>query len=415
MSNVSPLPYSVELQFFGQRPVTIGPKYVSITQEEFAHDTAVMQFWADDANSSAYVSGTPMALTFGRTAAKRMFYGYVNHVSRTNNSTSKARTLTDRNSVTVTCVGASYWMKQPGTVAWYNQTASQIIAQIATRYNLGANIVPHSTVWPVLQMAGCTYWQFCVELAKRIGYTFYCNGTQLIFKPRQTNTSAIPSAIGFYDYKADPAGFPVFTPTLGATSPAGGQLANRQLAGINPRTNTITYSQVSGSTDTSILGLSQETPVFNHTEHFTSNSQEENLARVSGAGNLNQLYLTASATLPGNPMLCQGSLISVANANGSQNGLWYIEKAHHTLDLNTYLLELELGRDSLGPTQVINGITATSTVSPTVLQGNRWISSIPSSAVEVGNDVREIPVYAVGRGNLQVSVDTLGAGNGGGG
>ena len=413
MSNVSPLPFSSELQFFGARPTTVGPSYISIVQEEFAHDTAVMQFWADDANAAAYQSGTPIAVTFGRTSAKRIFYGYVNHVSRTNNSTTQAKGLTGRNSTTITCVGASYWMKQPGTVAWYNQTASQIVVQIAARYNLDANIVPHTTVWPVLQMAGCTYWQFCVELAYRIGYTFYCNGTQLVFKPRQTNPNTIPSVVGFYDYRADPAGFPIFTPTLGATSPGGGQLENRQLAGINPRTNTVTYSQVSGSSDTPILGLSQETPRFNKTEHFTSNNQAENLSRLTGAGNHNQLYLTASATLPGNPMLCQGSLINVANANGSQNGLWYIKKACHTMDLQTYTLELELGRDSLGPTSYINGVTATKTVPPVTLSDNRWVSQTPYYNQE--NSVNNIPFYVFGQGSTLVNVVNTASSTGGGG
>ena len=230
------LPFYSSVQFYGQQQPPFGPQSLTITQEEFCHDTLVLQqAWADDVTSDSYVSGMPVSAAFGRTGAQRSFYGYVNHATRTNNALAIIG-LTGRNSTTVTCVGASFWMKQEGTKTFTNMTASQVIEAIAAQFNLDTDVVPHNVVWPNLQMAGMTYWAFCVMLAKRIGYTFYCNGIQLVFKPRVTDPSNLSSLAAVYDYRGNPGGLPIFTPVLGVASPQGGQLLNRQAAGVNPST-----------------------------------------------------------------------------------------------------------------------------------------------------------------------------------
>jgi hypothetical protein len=220
-----------------------------------------------------------------------------------------------------------------------------------------------------------SYWQLGVMLAKRIGYTFYCSGVELVFKPRQTNPFQISGLVAQYDYRADPGGMPKFMPTVGATSPAGGQLAHRRLAGVNPRTNQVTYSTLSGSPQVTFLGQVPNPPVFNKTEHETTNSQVECNAKLNGIGQSNQLYITATASASGNPFVSQGSLISVVNANGSQNGLWFVEKATHCMDVKNYTMELELGRDSLGSVGLTHPVSQIPVTNPTVvLSANKWVS-----------------------------------------
>ena len=340
--------FSVKVQFYGQRAQTINPAYVSITQEEYKHDILTMQIFADDSTVPAYLSGAPVNVTFGRPTSKRTFYGYVNHVKRLNKSLSTVESPEDANSTVITCVGASYFMKQAGTESWTNQTASQVVKQIAKKFNLATDIEDSKTVWPSLQMNGQSYWEFCAELAKRIGYTFYCNGVQLAFKNRPTNTKKITGNVYVYDYSKQSIYLPEFHPTLGATSIEEGLLRRRELAGVNPRTTTLTFSKQDGSTFLPLLGLKQETPRFVEIEHTPSDSQKETTARVKSLGAYNQMYLSAQAHLSGEPQVSQGSLIQILNANGSQNGLWYVCKAHHYLDRWNYTTELQLGRDSIG-------------------------------------------------------------------
>lgn len=365
-------PFSSSVQFYGTQVPPLGPNYLQVYQEEFKHDIAVMQFWADDVDADSYASGAPMVAVFGRPPVSRIFYGYVNHPTRTNNALSTVSSLTDRNSTTITCMGASWFMKQAGNRSWEGMTASQIVQAVADIFGLAADITPHETVWPSVPMAGMSYWQLCVMLAKRIGYTFYCSGVQLVFKPRQTDPSNLSGLIASYNYRADPGSLPVFTPTLGATSPAGGQLVDRQSASINPRTNQVIYSHVSGNPSPTILGSTINTPIFRKTEHFTVSSQEEADAKTAGAGLSNQLYLTATALANGNPLISQGSLIYVMNANGSQNGLWFVEKAVQLLNTSTYSMDLCLGRDSLGAAAVIDGTSQIKTPPIAALSGGVW-------------------------------------------
>jgi len=368
------LPYTVSASFGGTQLSPVGPNEVKVTQQEFMHDMAVMQIWADDVNSDSYTSGMPMTLTFGRPDLKRIFYGYVNHVSRVNNSMTSA-TMANRNAVWITCMGASWYMQQTGTQVFRSQTASQIVSTIAQQFGLATNIVAHTTIWPTMQMAGMSYWQFCVMLAKRIGYTFYCSGAQLVFKPRQTDSSNVTGLVATYDYKTNPGSLPVFTPVLGATSPSGGQLANRKLAGINAQTNQIVYSNVSGNPAPTTLGNTINNPVFDKTEHFTVGTQQEAATKAAGAGQLNQLYLTAEAQSVGAPLISQGSLIYVLNANGSQNGLWFVQKAVHRLNTSTYTTDFNVGRDSLGQSVVTPSGTITTTQLPVaVLVNNKWVA-----------------------------------------
>ena len=368
-------PYSSDVQFYGVQRPTINPNTLQITQQEFCHDVCVLTFWADDIGADSYNSGMPMSLTWGRPLVKRAFYGYVSHASRSNNALAGSMDLMTRNSTTVVCFGASWPMKASGTITWQNQTASQVVTQIAQSFGLITNIIPHDTVWPVLHMAGMTFWEFCVMLAKRIGYTFYVSGATLFFKPRNTDPTQLAGLVAYYDYRRDPGSMPVFMPTVGATNPFGGDLTNRNVSGIDFRTNQIIYSSLAGSPQSKTFGNFTDTPVFNKTEHFTVRNQDEANVKINGAGQSNQLYITASARGTGDPLIAQGSLVFVANANGSQNGLWFVTKCVQNMAPTAYSMDFSLGRDSLGATVQVSGVTSVNTQHPVILSGGQWVAA----------------------------------------
>jgi len=205
-------------------------------------------------------------------------------------------------------------------------------------------------VWPTLPMLGLSYWSFCCSLAQRIGYTFYANGVELVLKKRNTNPANLTGYVASFDQQANPAAIPSFTPVLGTTSAPGGQLVNRQMASINPRTGQMSAVTLNGSPALHLLGARRASPRFTQVLHGTAHTSQEASTKVDGEGLLNQLYITASATVSGDAQIAQGSLVYISNVNGSQNGLWYVEQAQHVFDVSTYTLSLSLGRDSLGAT-----------------------------------------------------------------
>jgi hypothetical protein len=373
---MTPLAYAMQTQFYGaglqtQLPT---PNTLKVTQQEFAHDVAQMEFWGGNVDSDSLESGMPMFLQFGRPPLMRAFYGYVNHASRVNNSLTGD--AVGRNALRITCVGASWPMKETHTTAYFNMTSTQIVEQIAATYGLVTNIVPDSTVWSVKNQAGQTDWQFICALMQEIGYTLYCSGVTIFASPRTTDPNSLTSVAVVYDYKANPTGLPIFTPTLGSNNPTGGQLRNRQLAAIDPRSGQVVYSAVSGSPGPAVLGGVQNTPPFTETEQCSAQSLQEVQSKVNGAGQANQLYITAEATGSGNPAIGQGSLVFVQNANGGQNGLWFTTKAIHSMNPQTYTLDMCFGRDSVGAT--VNAVILPQTsIPPTgVLNGaGNWVAA----------------------------------------
>lgn len=351
------IPFSAAAAFYADAPNTPlpNPAVLEICQEEYAHETAKMLFWGGDVDVSGLYSGTPVVIDYANADTGRTFYGYVNHTER--NSTGFASvSLMERNSLTIYCVGASYFMKQPDTKSWFQTTLAPVVQQIAGLFGLSTSLQQDTTVWPSLQMAGQSYFEFLCKWAKRIGYAFYPSGPQLVFKPRQVNPRAIGAVAASYDYRNDVARMPIFRPVIGSTTPGTGRMRTRQVSGIDPRTGKLFTSTITGSGATSRLGTNVDSSVFTEINHEIFGSQAEATARVKGDALYNQMYLRADALAAGDPNVSAGSLIYVQNANGAQNGLWYVNKVRHCLDQNKYEMHLDLGRESRGPTKAIGTV-----------------------------------------------------------
>lgn len=375
MTNSAVVPFQVSVSFEGTSPATTQPNTVRITQEEFCHDVAELEFWADDV--TAYSSGQPVQIQFGRPGAFRVFYGYVNEATRINNHLSSAGTsLTSRNATRIWCVGSTYWMKDVASMSWTNSTVTQAISQIAQQFGLSLLSSPaDATIWPVLQMASQSWWEFCVKNAKRIGFTLVSDGIQLVLIPRQTNPLQALQNIVAYDYSSS-LGILSFTPTVGANATINGALRNRQAAAVNPFTNAVMTASIQGAQlpPSSVMGLSPDVPIFTDIEHLTACSMGELSSKLSGCGLDNQLYLGASALFSGNALILPSSLVFITNGNGSQNGVWYTHRAVHTLTPQTYTTETFLGRNSTGETQIIGPSLATGSVPTANLVQGRWRS-----------------------------------------
>lgn len=348
------LHFAVDVSFQGQGPQTPlpSPTTFCLTEQEYSHAVLVLDYWGGDVQTQSLTTGTPILVNFGRPPQMRTFYGYVNHAGRTSNQLSSSRE--GRNSISIFCIGASWPLKQRDVANYTGLTNTQIIQQIATQFGLGSHIVPfYGSTGAAKQQGGLSYWEWCVQLAQEIGYTFYCDGIQLVAKPRQTNPNDLSSLAIVYDYMNNPALLPIFNPVLGSNSPGGGQLRNRQVAGVDARTVQPFFVNVSGSNTPNVMGVVQETPPFTTIEQFTAQNTSQAMAKLQGVAQANQLYLTASAVGPGSPQVGPGQLIFVKNANGSQNGLWFVTGAEHHINQQTYAMSLDLGRDSIGQTATL--------------------------------------------------------------
>lgn len=356
--------FAVDVYFSGD--VSIGPStqlgtptVFCLNQREFSHEVLDMQYWGGDVQSFTLATGQPVWVSWGRPPAMRIFYGYINHAGRVNNQLSQDRD--GRNSINVHCVGASWVLKDRASSVYSSLTNTQIVSAIVSQYNLGQYVVPSTgNTGSSKQQGGLSYWEWMVQLMQEIGYTLYPDGIQIVAKPRQTNPRNLSNLAATYDYSANPAGLPIFNPVLGSNSPAGGQLRNRVNAGIDVQTLQPYVTTISGSNTSSVLGTQQEPPPFTEIEQMTTQNISQSVSKLQGVAQANQMYLTATAVGPGNSNIAPGQVIYVQNANGSQNGLWWVCGVEHHMIEQTYTMTMNLGRDSVGTTQLIQVMPQTS-------------------------------------------------------
>ena len=145
------------------------------------------------------------------------------------------------------------------------------------------------------------------------------------------------------------------------------------MGGVDASTLQPYVLSLAGSGTSNVLGVKQETPPFTDTVQLVSRSVGEAQGKLSGMGQANQLYITAMTVGPGDPGIAPGQLVFVKNANGSQNGLWFVTGVDHRLSAHNYIMTMTLGRDSIGQTASFNIVPQTSLPQETAfLASNVW-------------------------------------------
>lgn len=157
---------------------TAAPQFVyklTLHQNRYKHEIAVIQFRDWGASYDAVQSGSPITFTIVDVTGKREFIGYVHSVTR---DQSPSKNITE-----VMAVGPSYKMKSPHQRIYKDMSADGIIQQIASEYRFNAYTVAHPRVYPQVSQAGHTDWEFMVRLAKQCGYSLRTQNTEIYMQP----------------------------------------------------------------------------------------------------------------------------------------------------------------------------------------------------------------------------------------
>jgi hypothetical protein len=204
----------------------------------------------DEAISIA--SGDPVIFTYRRGTESAKFNGYVHSVTQNNTAAI--------NKTTVSCVGASYVMKNTDQKIYKNVTADQVVAKIARKHGFTPITQTHPRKRQSVVQAGLSDWQLLTSLAKQTGYALYASNTSLIFmsKDKLFNDNKANAPYFFYVSEVDA---PTTAPGLrmygsilnynidvSDESPESGTVVNRVITGRNQITgelidNTVPYSR----------------------------------------------------------------------------------------------------------------------------------------------------------------------------
>lgn len=353
-----------DVTFSSDRPWPLVTE-VYFSMGEYRHDVAMITVPVDTPDAGRYVSGRPLSIAWGNSVQRSdNWYGYINHVEPLYSE------LGDEPRLQVYCIGATRVFRGENSKQWKSRTIPQVITDIASKKRFRVESDPHTTVWPTLTQHGESDWKFMVGLAQRIGYTLTSVGTTLQLRKRSTSM------------KNDGLAIPVLSPSLftlnelktsyGATSPQGGDLAMREVWGVDMRRNQPIYKKQSPPSPK--FGTASAEPVHNRivTGHVASSLAEAS-AKLEGLAEANRLYISGAATAPGNVRVRAGALVFVKDVSLADWGFWFVKGVEHTIQGHDHTMEIDLGRDSVGSDRVTDPPTVTSRApSPARLIGGVW-------------------------------------------
>lgn len=202
--------------------------------------------------SISMASGDPVIFKYRRGLESATFNGYIHSVGQDNTS--------GTNSTSVTCVGASYVMKDTDQQIYKNVSADQVVAKIARKYGFTPITQIHPRKRKSIVQAGLTDWQMLTSLARQTGYALYPSNTSLIFmsKDKIFNDKKVNAPYFFYVSEKDAPVTPYALRMYGTIldynidvsdeSPESGRVVDRVITGRNQNTgssinDTIAYKK----------------------------------------------------------------------------------------------------------------------------------------------------------------------------
>jgi phage protein D len=359
---------------------------LSLHQERYKHEIAIIQFrdWGVDYDTVS--SGSPITFSINNGLESKIFIGHIDHVTTQNEPGS--------NITEVVAISASYVFKNEAQKIYKGLSADAIIQQIASKYNFSCYAIPHPRVYPQVSQAGHTDWEFCVRLAKQSGYSLRTEGTEIYFQPMMYDYTQRRSQAKKFTMRnqADPSGSTMYSfyPIIGENLEHDGEKkAAISVSGVDLNTSApISIVNQKRNKNTRFNSKAEFFDKFN-THVVAINSQVADY-EAKAADDRSVFPYRATAEVIGSPSLRPDLPVYLDGIGTNYSGYWVILGTEHKVveesrNVFKYTTLLHLGTDSLGPAvQWTDGNLVSSpnyAPSRTIIPGVRQTNTPPSSAL----------------------------------
>lgn len=228
-------------------------------QEIDSHDILVLEFKGKPfLDSTIVVSGDPVEFVYTSGPNSSKFNGYV--------YTLEPSSGTEAHSTTVTCVSASYLLKNTDQRVYKNTTADGVVSKVAAKHGMQAVTQRHPRIRESIVQAGQSDWQLLRRLAKQAGFALRAENTTLTFVSKDKIYNEKKPSAPYFKYED---GLSIhnrmygtcfyFEPEISDDNPDLGARVNRVITG----TSTITSTPIStthAAKDYSIPNLGSLSP-----------------------------------------------------------------------------------------------------------------------------------------------------------
>ena len=341
---------------FPDFPGLIKPaRSVVIYQEMGKHD--IVEIYYSTFSSvffKAIKTGVPVQITWRNDKVTETFFGYTANVAYVT-----AQQL--NRDLKVTCVGASYPLKDRASKIWQNKTATEIATEIAKKFKLKPVVTSSPIRFTQQSLAGHSYWEKLNELAKKIGYGVHVVGTELHFHPIDKMVDQFMTTVPIMSFK-DPLQNPesnIKVPTLTYFEPIVGDhiesaefsRSTNSVSGVDPLTGKLVSYKTSSNKIGKNLRQDTKDPLFATVETDTVIASAGMAKSLSESrAQLGRFTIPANAVGQGDPRVAPWRTVQVQGTGVTTDGYWIVQKAEHVLHGDgRYLVEFSCVADGVGP------------------------------------------------------------------
>lgn len=334
--------------------ITNPVRSVVLTQEMGKHDIIEI-YYSRFSNSyyKALKTGVPVQFKWKNDKVSETFVGYTVDVSHLT-----AQQL--NRDTKITCVGASYPLKERVSKIWTNKTASEIVTDIAKDHGLKPFVTPSPIRFTQQSLVGHSYWEKLNELAKRIGYGVQVIGSELHFHPIDKMIDQFMTTIptlSFLDALQSPKSN-ILSPTLMSFEPTLGDHIEsldhsrsvNTVGGVDPVTGKTYSFKTSSNAIGKNLRKNTKDPLFSSVETRTvvgSGSMAKYLSE--SRAQMGRLSIPAKGHAQGDPRIAPWKTVEVKNTGDVTDGFWVVKKATHVIHGDgRYQTEFECLTDGIG-------------------------------------------------------------------
>jgi phage protein D len=334
--------------------LTVQPRRVDLIEGQRLHDILKMEYSAESPLWFDTIrTGVPVKFSWQQDTLGRAFIGYVSNIS-------KIDAPQRQTSMVITCVGATYPLKQRVTKVFKNITIPQAVQQIVEEFDFNFVTEPHPQVFDQLIIPGNSYWEWIQEQAKRIGYGVVVDRMNFIFKPldRLIDMNFSNAPVLSIGDKTAPFNTQFLDRTLDYFKVINGDnvedsyeyRAVKKVGGVDP----ITAAPFVADQSPEDVGRNLRSEVSDvlfdeyRTERVV-NDRSDAATVAASAAQLARFNIPARVDCQGDPRIRPFSTVFINGTGSLTDGFWVVREAHHMFHkVGDYQMNLTVATDGLG-------------------------------------------------------------------
>lgn len=330
------------------------PYSITLTQKIGSHDVIEMHYTSLNVGYvKALSTGVAVSVNWSNDMVSGTFIGYVSDLEYPTSSSIEKP-------LKITCLAASYPLKERRQKIWKNATASEVATDIANFNRLKPVVTKSDIRFPQISFSGQSQWQKVQELAHSIGYACQVVGVELHFHPvdvmLQKSLTTIP-VMAFLE-KEIPSSAQPMSQTLDHFESTQGDFGNfrgntkstKIVGGVDPVTGKIYKASSSPSAVGKNIRAKNRDPLFNDVDTRIVVIDKISAQSLSDAkAKLAKLSIPGYGFGQGDPRIAPWRTVQLSGTARGSNGFWVISKAVHTVVTDgKYTVEFECVTDGTG-------------------------------------------------------------------